>query len=214
MSGLHRILENPAIYRMAQWIFAPGAEMVLTKQLRRLLNELPAQADLLDVGCGPESWLFRFDLKPTGLDISERYVSEWRKKGARAVVGSADALPFPDRSFDGVWSIGLLHHLPDDIVRRMLQECSRVCRHEGGYVAILDAVLPRVKWRRPVAHVIRRMDRGRFMRTEEELKTLLSPKYRWRTQRLTYTLTGLELLICVCRFESHSVVADSATPRL
>ena len=209
MSGLHGILEVPAIYRMSQWIFAPGAEMVLTRQMCRLLSELPAQADLLDVGCGPESWLFRHGLKPTGLDISERYVAEWEKKGARAVVGSADALPFPEKSFGGIWSIGLLHHLSDETVRRMLQECERVCRHEGGYVAILDAVLPRSKWRRPVAHAIRRMDRGRFMRTEQQLKMLLSPAYRWQTQRLTYTLTGLELLVCVCRFDPPSVAAKS-----
>jgi SAM-dependent methyltransferase len=210
MSGLHGILENPAIYRMAQWIFAPGAEMVLTRHLRRLLNELPPQADLLDVGCGPESWLFRFGLMPTGLDISERYVAEWQKRGARATVGSADALPFPDRSFGGIWSIGLLHHLPDDTVRRMMQECMRVCRHEGGYVTILDAVLPRKKWWRPMAYGIRRMDRGRFMRTEKELRALLSPEYNWHTHRLTYALTGLELLVCVCRFEPYSFMPDSA----
>ena len=201
MARVHEILEHPAVYRMAQCIFAPGAETVLCRRLKEIHESLPPHSEILDVGCGPESWLFRLGLKPTGLDLSESYIAEWVKKGARGVVGSADALPFAEASFDGVWSIGLLHHLPDDVVQRVMSECARVCRRNGGYAVVLDAVLPKSAWCRPLAWWIRRMDRGQFMRTEEQLQRLLHPDYQWATRRITYALTGLELLVCVCRFE-------------
>jgi SAM-dependent methyltransferase len=201
---IYSALDKPALYQLAQTIFAPRARTALIRQLRAITQSLPPHSNLLDVGCGPESWLFALGLKPTGLDFTESYVAEWTKRGDRAVVGSADALPFTDGSFDGVWSIGLLHHLPDAAVRKVMLECARVCRREGGYLVILDAVKPRAAWRRPVAWFIRRMDRGQFMRTEEQLRRLLHPDYQWSVRRITYALTGLELLVCVCRFAAES----------
>jgi SAM-dependent methyltransferase len=90
------------------------------------------------------------------------------------------------------WSIGLLHHLPDALVT--ISEAVRVCR-PGGYCAILDAVKPVSYWTRPVTALIRRLDRGEFVRSSEELLSLLSRVGEWRSTRLTYAATGLELLV-------------------
>lgn len=201
---IYSALDKPLFYRLAQKIFAPGARASLIAHLRTITQSLPPRTNLLDVGCGPESWLFAVGLKPTGLDLTESYVAEWIKRGDRAVVGSADELPFAAKSFEGVWSIGLLHHLPDETVRKVMQECVRVCQHNDGYLVILDAVKPRVAWRRPLAWLIRRMDRGQFMRTEGQLRSLLHKDYEWSVRRITYALTGLELLVCVCRFAASS----------
>ncbi len=65
----------------------------------------------------------------------------------------------------------------------------------GGCTVIFDAVLPRAAWRRPVAALIRRLDRGRWMRTESALTALLAPLGEWECERLTYSLTGLEGLL-------------------
>ena len=201
LSRVYSWLDKPALYQLAQGVLAPGARTTLIRFLRESVRSLPAHTHLLDVGCGPESWLFEAGLRPVGLDLSETYIAEWTKRGDRAVVGSADALPFQNGSFDGIWSIGLLHHLPDVTVRRTMEECARVCRRDGGYVMIMDSVWPRAAWRRPLAWLIRRMDRGEFIRTEDELRSLLHPEYRWSVRRITYALTGLELLVCLCRFE-------------
>lgn len=109
--------------------------------------------------------------------------------------GSAVALPFSDGSFDGVWSVGLLHHLPDDMARQAVREMVRVCC-PSGYIVILDAVLPDPIWRRPLAYALRRADRGKFVRRENEFKTILPPDKCFATERFTYTYNGLEVLVC------------------
>ncbi len=201
MPSLYRILEYPFVYRAAQALLAPGGTRMMDRQIAELLAELPGEARLLDIGCGPESHLAHHGLRPTGLDLSVRYLSTLRRSGVSGVAASADGLPFATGSFDGIWSVGLLHHLPDAVVRGVMAECARAARRPGGYLAIIDAVLPHSPWRRPIAHWIRRADRGRFVRTEAELRALLHPEFAWSTRRFTWTLTGLEALACVCRFE-------------
>src|SRR5207302_723944 len=50
---------------------------------------------------------------------------------------SALALPFPDNSFDIVFSHGVLHHIPD--VRTAQREIARVLRPNGKLIAMLYA---------------------------------------------------------------------------
>lgn len=192
----YRILDRPIVYMGVQHLLAPGAARIITRQIMEMLATVPNGEPLLDLGCGPMSWLFRVGLSPVGLDINPAYAATYRTHGSPCVVASAAQVPFHDHSFGGVWSIGLLHHLPDELVTRMLNEAIRVSR-PGGYVAILDAVAPVARWRRPIASVIRRMDRGRFMRSERSLQALFPNREKWSWQRFTAAATGLEMLSCV-----------------
>lgn len=192
----YRILDRPAAYALAQNIFAPGQDTRITQRIRDILSKLPEGGCLLDLGCGPQSWLTKVGLKPYGLDISPSYLAEYRNLGGLGVVASAAQVPFQDHSFEGVWSVGLLHHLSDDMASAALREGLRVCRR-GGYVAILDAVKPDAAWRQPLATIIRKMDRGRFMRNEEALKALLPDPENWTCSRFTFATTGLEMLVCL-----------------
>lgn len=193
-SALYHLLDQPWVYRASQFVLAPGAQKFLTMKMRRLLTQLPVTKRILDVGCGPSSWLWRSDLHPVGLDLSFSYTKVFGQFGEPAVTGSAVALPFHEQSFDGVWSFGLLHHLPDDMARQTTREMARVCR-PNGYIVIIDAVLPDPAWRRPIAYALRRADRGGFVRREQDFKTILPPQ-AFNTERFTYTYNGLEVLIC------------------
>lgn len=66
----------------------------------------------------------------------------------------------------------------------------------GGYLVILDAALPEPAWKRPVAYALRRLDRGRFVRRQAHLISLLPSSQFWTVERFDYTVTGLELLGC------------------
>jgi len=95
---------------------------------------LPADARVLDVGCGKGFLLHEFqNVLPgatvAGLDISE-YAIENAKEEVRPFLtpGTADALPFPDRSFDLVYSILTLHNLYLPALWKALQEIERVGR--------------------------------------------------------------------------------------
>lgn len=194
--NFYRLLEQPLVYRLSQLLLAPGAEKKLIERLRLLKNGLNSVGPILDVGCGPASWLSRVDIHPVGLDISYQYSVAYHRTGSPAITGSATGLPFAAGTFGSVWSIGVLHHLPDEAAKEAIREMLRVCR-QGGRVIIMDAVLPKSSWTRPVAAIIRRLDRGTFMRSQDELQELLPASQRWTIKIYTYALTGLEMLECV-----------------
>jgi ubiquinone/menaquinone biosynthesis C-methylase UbiE len=97
-----------------------------------------AGLDVLDVGCGQGIDLVRYaraGANVTGVDITPRHADLARANLAAhgldgtVVLGDAEALPFPDHSFDRVSSNGVLHHTPD--IEQALREIRRVLRPGG-----------------------------------------------------------------------------------
>jgi len=94
---------------------------------------------LLDVGCGTG---FLIDLmakhrpaRYTGLDLSPEMIRMAEGKqieGAAFTVGSADRLPFPDRSFDIVTCSQSFHHYP--YPDKAMAEVLRVLKPGGLYI--------------------------------------------------------------------------------
>jgi SAM-dependent methyltransferase len=193
---VYRVLDNPWLFELSQHVFAPGAVAAITGHISDIINQLPKYRVILDVGCGPSSWLNRVGLKPIGIDLSRAYVRAYCLESGPALVASADAIPFRSGSIEGVWSIGLMHHLPDNTASAAILEFMRICGSPG-YVVVLDGVLPDSSWRRPVAALFRRMDRGRFMRSQTALESLLPNRADWAVRRFTYSATGLEGVICL-----------------
>jgi SAM-dependent methyltransferase len=194
-SFIYRLLEQPWLYRLCQGVLAAGQERYITDGVRQLLTELPPAGQVLDVGCGPASWLWKVDMRPVGLDFSLPCATAYAQSGNFGVAGSAAALPFRTAAFDSVWSFGLLHHLPNDMARLAVMEMMRVCRPTG-YVVVFDAVLPESAWDRPLAYMLRRADRGKFVRRQNEFKRILPAYDSFTIRRFTFTYTGLEALLC------------------
>jgi hypothetical protein len=61
-----------------------------------------------------------------------------------------------------------------------------------GYCVLFDAVLPIHFWRRPIPWLIRKMDRGGYMRTQTEFESLFFPQKDWQFERVSYSIYGLE----------------------
>ncbi len=194
-NALYRILEYQWIYRFLQLFLSFGSQ-IITRKIQKLIEHLPPAECILDIGCGPSSLLWKSDLHPIGLDISHAYTIAFRGHGDYAITGSAVTLPFLERSFGGIWSIGLLHHLRDNEARQALEEMIRICC-PGGYIIVFDAVLPKSGWRHPLPMLIRKMDRGRYMRSQEEVESLFTRRMDWNFERIRYSLYGLEGIFCI-----------------
>lgn len=94
--------------------------------------------DVLEIGVGMGAdfvrWL-RGGARATGVDLTDRAVELTRGRVAaeghhpELRVADAESLPFPDESFDIVYSWGVLHHTPD--TARAFREAIRVLRPGG-----------------------------------------------------------------------------------
>jgi SAM-dependent methyltransferase len=80
---------------------------------------------VLEIGSG-RGYLQDVAQNYTGLDISPTVARFYHKK---FVLGSATAMPFPDDSFDGVWSIWVFEHVPNP--EQAFYEARRVTRDNG-----------------------------------------------------------------------------------
>jgi len=99
---------------------------------------------VLEIGCGCGSEAERFvragayytavDLTNAALSITRRRFELANLEG-RFVQGDAENLPFPDSSFDFVYSHGVLHHTPD--TPRAIREVHRVLSPGGRTVIML-----------------------------------------------------------------------------
>lgn len=96
--------------------------------------QLKPQDKILDVGCGKGFLLYEFTqvlpgVTVAGIDISS-YAINYAKEEVKPFlkVGNATSLPYPDKSFDFVVSLGTMHNLYNYELRQALQEIERVAR--------------------------------------------------------------------------------------
>ena len=96
--------------------------------------------DVLEIGCGSGvhakllaeggARLTALDLTPTAVAMTRRRLELQGLEGS-VLEADAESLPFPDASFDFVWSWGVIHHSRD--TDRVLVEVARVLRPGGRF---------------------------------------------------------------------------------
>lgn len=122
-------------------------------QLRKLRQRTAALARIqpgdrvLDVGCGTGT--LAMEVAPlvgatgsvAGIDPGSQQIARARSKVARLPidfrVGVIEHLPFPDQTFDVVFSTLMMHHLPASLKHQGLAEIARVLK-PGGRLVIAD----------------------------------------------------------------------------
>lgn len=119
-----------------------------------------ATLGVLDVGCGNGrlAHFFAFqqgEIKAfsyTGIDNNPELIRIAKKKYPKARFRRADItqrLPFPPRSFDSVWCIAVLHHLPTKTSRlNALKEMNRMLKKEGMLMLTVWNLLPQKKYKK------------------------------------------------------------------
>ena len=106
---------------------------------------LTGTESILDLGCAKGFLLHEFrELLPgvtvAGIDVSQ-YALDHAMEDVRPFLRRANAtdLPFPDRAFDVVISINVVHNLPDALCRRAIREMMRVSRNPTHLYLQVDA---------------------------------------------------------------------------
>ncbi len=117
---------------------------------RFMKPERIAGRDVLEVGCGMgahAAMLTRAGARLTAIDLTARAIEVTRRRfevfGLNANIQRADAeqLPFPDKSFDTVWTWGVIHHSAR--FESCLSEIARVLR-PGGHLMMMVYYRPSI----------------------------------------------------------------------
>lgn len=149
-----------------------GEKAVIRRELRSWKPE--SRLRLLDFGCGTGELAPLFPPEGyVGMDVSQVYVAYARRThGPRFQVMDGQALAYADDTFDEALVAGVFHHLPDEAVRRMAGELSRVLRPAGRLLAMED--VPTRDWWNLPGRLIHRLDQGAYIRNEGDYLALLS----------------------------------------
>jgi ubiquinone/menaquinone biosynthesis C-methylase UbiE len=142
--------------RLIRWAsyYDLSVNIVTLGQARRLRKATVDQAlikpgdNVLDVGCGTGEVTLLAKTrakngKVYGIDPSPEMIAVARKKAAHKSLdidfrmGVIESLPFPDASIDVVTSSLMMHHLPEQLKTRGLNEIYRVLKL-GGRLLIAD----------------------------------------------------------------------------
>jgi ubiquinone/menaquinone biosynthesis C-methylase UbiE len=108
------------------------------RELEFLKNYVQPNTEVLDIGCGNGRLVDMFEninIHYTGIDFSTELIAIAQKtRGAKGTFQHANALslPFADNTFDTVFSIAVLHHIPGKENRqRFVSEALRVLKPNG-----------------------------------------------------------------------------------
>ena len=135
-----RLMNSPQRARQVE-----QAALALFEQIN-----LPSQPRCLEIGCGQGmvtrllverfgAWMVATDFDPQQLAVAQERLVDLDKRVEFRIV-DARAMPFDDAQFDGVFSFGVLHHIPGGW-QQVIAETARVLK-PGGWFVFTDLVLP------------------------------------------------------------------------
>jgi SAM-dependent methyltransferase len=108
--------------------------------------------DVLDVGCGHgliHPYLSGANYRLTGIDVAESAIQMARGRNPNVHYDVYDGLrlPYADQTFDVLFTICVMHHVPGDQRRTFISEARRVLRPDGTFVIFEHNNLnPLVQW--------------------------------------------------------------------
>ena len=155
-------------------VYDPMVKLLGADTARKvLLDQATIQAGqrILDIGCGTGTFATLIkelhpDVDIVGLDPDPKALVRAQRKAKRSAIpirfdqGFSDELPYPETSFDRVFSTFMFHHLAADKRKKILCEVRRVLT-PGGSFHLLDFTPPE-----PNSHGLL----ARYLHSSERLK--------------------------------------------
>lgn len=191
-----RLLGLPVFYRLLQAI--AGRRKGATRLLKFLA--INSGDRVLDIGCGTGD-ILRYlpaDVDYHGFDLSEDYISAARIRfGAKGTFSVRAITPRAAEGlgqFDVVVAVGVLHHLSDVEADALFETANKVLRPKGRLVTCDGAFVPA---QNPLARLLLRLDRGRYVRTPEQYLAIAQRHFPNTAARIVHNLLFIPYTHCV-----------------
>ena len=173
---VERISDHPVLF-----IFFRGLLENDFKAIRAIIRRelrVGAGVSTLDLGCGPGAFADMFEGGDyVGADLNARYIEHARRKcKGQFLHADARKLDVPDGRFQQVLIFGLLHHLPDDDVRAVLNEACRVLAPGGHVLAVED--IPAISKLNLIGHLVHHAENGEHIRPPDDYRRLYRERLR------------------------------------
>jgi ubiquinone/menaquinone biosynthesis C-methylase UbiE len=165
---LHRLVARPAVYDLCQ--LAAGAGEV-RRRLRRRIAPFRNARMVLDVGGGTGALrsLWPRSTRYICLDIDPVKLQGYRAKhpSGLALVADATRIPLADQSVDAIVCSSVTHHLRDQSLNHLVEECARVLKPSARFF-LVDAL-----WKpsRLAGRLLWKYDRGSHPRNADHLRS-------------------------------------------
>ena len=166
---------------------------------------------ILDVGCGNgrlQEILKEKNVDYIGVDISEKLIEIAKRKYPRAkfiVLTDPLKLPFEDNSFDKVFAIRVLHHIPsEDFRKKFLKELKRVLKPSG--LLILTVWSWKSRDKRSFFRILKSIFLKIIKKSELDFGDVFVP-WKNRIQRYYHFFSkrGLKKLMKECGFQIKNI---------
>jgi len=136
------------LYTQFEDEFRGSEEEILIRQsayLKYFKGLVPAQAKVLDIGCGRGEWLqimSKEGLRAAGVDTNSLMVRECKVKGFDVV--EMDGLEFlldkPENFYDAITGFHIVEHIPPEMLLKLFSEVYRTLKPSG--IAIFETPNP------------------------------------------------------------------------
>lgn len=173
MSVLDHVLGGARVYDFSRRVIGASREMEL------LVGDVVKPDNgqrILDFGCG-NGRLVRFlpNVEYLGIDSNSSYIDEaTASKGSERVrfmcADVKDLASFGVEAFDTIVSLGVLHHLSDDVAESALSAALALLKPGGRLVTMDPCFHPE---QASIARVLMALDRGRFVRHPDDYRRLV-----------------------------------------
>jgi ubiquinone/menaquinone biosynthesis C-methylase UbiE len=184
--AVNAVLRHPVMFELQQRV---------SNDYERVREEFSDQLSgdglrVLDIGCSTGTCAGRvIDMERhdyVGVDADAGYVEIARRRHPKGRFFAMDArkMEFPDRHFDRVLFVGVLHHMDDALARAVLADVHRVLRDDGR-VLVAEPLFTKG---RALSRLFLTFDRGRFIRDVAGYRGLFGPLREERHRTFDFSL--------------------------
>jgi len=143
----------------------------------KLINTVEGER-ILDLGCGTATILSVMpNVEYTGIDNNPNYiekaVSRFGHRGKFICADLNDEIVKSLGTFDKILLLGVMHHLPDESIKQTMALIPKLLRPQGVLITKDSAFEEN---QHPIARIMARMDRGRFVRSTDDYVDLIQSK--------------------------------------